>query len=332
MFWECGKLSACEQFPTGDHRGIFYKGASIKQKFAMISSPSHSKTPTSVSSTLNIWDEIATRYTQGFLTYPTDKLVAIGGVAAVIASSLKCQYLAGLWRSELTKQLLWSVIGTGQLSSLYIAPTWSWASIAGPAANIFAARSATAFHSYADDNSDLQHMNVRGKITDLIEVVDTKEETIADDPFGQVKDGLLKVKGKLVIGRLNHDPEDYYNMHILIGENETESDICIRVTWDHRSCIETLDKNQNWHLLPILHYLSPRGSRIIVQGIVLKHTGQIGGEYRRCGHFLFHEDKESHYQRTMEQARIAFNESGEGDKLEFTDDGNGGRDYTIVII
>jgi hypothetical protein len=64
----------------------------------------------------------------------TDKLVALSGVAQVIANSQSPphNYLAGLWKESLIHDLLWCVIaGHETRPSVFRAPSWSWASVEG---------------------------------------------------------------------------------------------------------------------------------------------------------------------------------------------------------
>lgn len=80
-----------------------------------------------------IWRNIVKAYTRCNLSYTSDKLVAIAGMAQVISRVTKCQYQVGLWRKDLEHQLLWKV----ELSSPAVArdgtrgPSWSWASVDG---------------------------------------------------------------------------------------------------------------------------------------------------------------------------------------------------------
>ncbi|KAL1643339.1 hypothetical protein SLS58_005010 [Diplodia intermedia] len=47
------------------------------------------------------------RYSSRCLTYPTDKLPAIAGLAVLASQTLKCEYIAGMWRRELEWALTW---------------------------------------------------------------------------------------------------------------------------------------------------------------------------------------------------------------------------------
>lgn len=79
----------------------------------------------------NTWKEIVTGYSGRELTFPTDKLVAISGIANEIQKQRpKDKYVFGSWRSDIREDLLWSG-QTAQskdsgLEGLHI-PSWSWA-------------------------------------------------------------------------------------------------------------------------------------------------------------------------------------------------------------
>ncbi|KAJ4026227.1 hypothetical protein NW752_001166 [Fusarium irregulare] len=80
------------------------------------------------------WMNIVEEYTKRDLTYATDKLPAISGVAEVWAQALDDSYLAGVWLSHLPGALLWTSAQPHkqpQQPAEYIAPTWSWASVVG---------------------------------------------------------------------------------------------------------------------------------------------------------------------------------------------------------
>ncbi|OCL02310.1 HET-domain-containing protein, partial [Glonium stellatum] len=77
-------------------------------------------------------------FTQLDLTFSSDRLPAISGLAAAYAKSTRYTYLAGLWKEDLPSALLWEFDHhsiskrTSCRYEQYYAPTWSWASITGP--------------------------------------------------------------------------------------------------------------------------------------------------------------------------------------------------------
>ncbi|KAI6083048.1 hypothetical protein F4821DRAFT_245538 [Hypoxylon rubiginosum] len=79
------------------------------------------------------WTEIVEDYSERKLTYDTDKLAAMSGVASEIQNMTGNEYFAGIWKEDLLSQLLWKVRDPEYSICIqpYTAPTWSWASING---------------------------------------------------------------------------------------------------------------------------------------------------------------------------------------------------------
>ncbi|KAI1742961.1 HET-domain-containing protein [Xylaria scruposa] len=87
-----------------------------------------------------LWMDIANRYSLKDMTYATDKLPALAGIAYLFSVKNLGRYLNGLWESTLVQDLFWAnswlfveeyhimVRRLGDSSM----PSWSWASVAGP--------------------------------------------------------------------------------------------------------------------------------------------------------------------------------------------------------
>jgi hypothetical protein len=77
------------------------------------------------------WCDIVKAYTECNLSYTSDKLVAIAGMAQMISRVTQCQYLAGLWRKDLEHHLLWKVESPSPAAVRdgTRGPSWSWASV-----------------------------------------------------------------------------------------------------------------------------------------------------------------------------------------------------------
>ncbi|PYH88056.1 HET-domain-containing protein, partial [Aspergillus ellipticus CBS 707.79] len=95
LFWECSELNACETFPDGLPPNNPARACSAEKKIRV--ERRHGK----------LWTRIVAQYTQSNLTFPTDKLVAISGVARIIEHALDDNYCAGLWRKSLVTDLSW---------------------------------------------------------------------------------------------------------------------------------------------------------------------------------------------------------------------------------
>ncbi|KAK4444751.1 heterokaryon incompatibility protein-domain-containing protein [Podospora aff. communis PSN243] len=87
-----------------------------------------------------VWRKTVMIFTSRQITYDSDKLPALSGVAKSLAAERPADggYIAGHWRSELPLSLLWRrgyMFGTKTPTSRpakYHAPSWSWASVNGP--------------------------------------------------------------------------------------------------------------------------------------------------------------------------------------------------------
>ncbi|XXH03771.1 hypothetical protein Hte_010177 [Hypoxylon texense] len=78
----------------------------------------------------DMWHRIVGTYSQRAMSRPEDKLPAISAVAAEFSKLSKDEYLAGLWRSNLARDLLWTTPDpTAHRPETWRAPTWSWASV-----------------------------------------------------------------------------------------------------------------------------------------------------------------------------------------------------------
>jgi hypothetical protein len=83
----------------------------------------------------HVWSRLVSEYSDRALTSLQDRLVAIAGLAEKHKLGLKDQYLAGLWKSDLPRALLWEQPPTfstepANRAAIYVAPSWSWASMA----------------------------------------------------------------------------------------------------------------------------------------------------------------------------------------------------------
>lgn len=164
IYWECRVSKACEAYPEGipeqflNHRTrawregeqIFNPGSRTTEQGNGMFIPtrtrrgSASSIAISSSDAQSFWSRTVERYMGCDMTYASDKLVAIAGLARKMQETTKEPYLAGLWRNEsLPQSLLWFVPASKQTDGRqsirypslgardYRAPSWSWASIDG---------------------------------------------------------------------------------------------------------------------------------------------------------------------------------------------------------
>lgn len=80
----------------------------------------------------HIWIEIVENYSDRILSLTEDRLPALAGIAERLNHIWRDEYLAGIWKSCLPKQLCWYRQRPDQLPlHPYQGPSWSWISIEG---------------------------------------------------------------------------------------------------------------------------------------------------------------------------------------------------------
>jgi Heterokaryon incompatibility protein (HET) len=132
---------------------------------------------------LERWVEIVERYTRLQLTYESDRLLAVSGLArrlSEISVLNSADYLAGLWRQQLPAQLLWFRLAWRDpvRRSPEVAPSWSWASVNAP----------VSFYPVKTLSKDFKILAASSRVV--------------SDPFGQVSHGRLVVQGRLCQGSM----------------------------------------------------------------------------------------------------------------------------------
>lgn len=82
-----------------------------------------------------MWNRLISAHSETKLTFLTDKLASISGIASAIVQRTSLEYVAGMWMPSLPANLLWlrSTLNGNPMArpSRKGAPSWSWASIDG---------------------------------------------------------------------------------------------------------------------------------------------------------------------------------------------------------
>ncbi|KAF2720461.1 HET-domain-containing protein, partial [Polychaeton citri CBS 116435] len=156
MFWECRCDTASEFLPCG------FPGKLGRQLSRL---PHESWN----------WSEIVDAYSGAVLTYSSDKLPALSGIARRQQEVINDGYLAGMWRTRLVKQLGWMHSSEPRPRPVWRSPTWSWASVDG--------LSQYWFYWDADDLCK----------TEYIEILEVSTCSTGPDPFGAVVSASLRI-------------------------------------------------------------------------------------------------------------------------------------------
>ncbi|KAF7505044.1 hypothetical protein GJ744_001498 [Endocarpon pusillum] len=250
IYWECFESSWWEECPDIEAVDLLWKDNSLKQRFGQASRDGRG---------LDVWNEITERYSGRKLTFSSDKLVALSGIAAQMTRPE--DYLAGLWKSGLPQSLLWYTNRPSYPILQYRAPSWSWASIDGEI-------------TYA--------AIYRGSI--VAEVLASTVST-NDGSFGPVTDGSLLMKGFVwraarILPRLRGSciSADKYCRSIPSAVN-------VHVFWDVvRGSSDSVVFQDNFFFLPVV--MREWGTEYMdLCGLVLEPTQDVKGRFRRVGSF-----------------------------------------------
>ena len=189
---ECGELDACETYPGGLPKSLRNARSGFKLDPDFEREIGQQDVYTYTKSDLKFlhrstWSSMIDKYSVTSLTKGEDKLVAISSIAKRRQSLLDDEYLAGLWRKNLPCQLSWSVNNHDPAYFLpltrprpYRAPSWSWASVDGQ------------MMSQAWANDDIF----------LITVSDAGVTPVGADSTGQIKDGFIRLNGRIFLADL----------------------------------------------------------------------------------------------------------------------------------
>ncbi|KAE8452046.1 hypothetical protein EG329_002211 [Mollisiaceae sp. DMI_Dod_QoI] len=158
---------------------------------------------TSRHSATRTWMEVVEYYSHQELTFGTDRLPALSGLAKIFHKVIDDRYLAGHWLSQLHYSLLWHVPPGGYSlsrpeASSFLAPSWSWASHLFPVAHMQWERLAV------------------NKC--YLEVLDHQVKTADSNPFGRItKDSQpsLRLRGPLVQAKLVlREKSGFYSLQV----------------------------------------------------------------------------------------------------------------------
>jgi hypothetical protein len=123
------------------------------------------------------------------LTYDSDKLIAVSGLARELKPIMKSAYHSGLWSDHLIHQIAWKVTIPSPSPSPEAdgtrGPSWSWAAVNGQVTM-----------PYWDANPVIDIWIL------LADVVSAHTVPVTDDEFGHVKEGILRIHGSLGVLKL----------------------------------------------------------------------------------------------------------------------------------
>ncbi|CAG5152967.1 uncharacterized protein ALTATR162_LOCUS2983 [Alternaria atra] len=152
IFWQCLECEADEGYPQGT------KGSEENLKSVV----TKSLVSPGESDVRKTWRTVLQRYTGCKLTYASDKLVAISGVGRLLAKASGDEFIAGMLKQDIWRDLLWSSQETLWSQNEDLArltndsPSFSWASVSQP----------TCYSFSLQDYSKRSHMDAKSIIVE----------------------------------------------------------------------------------------------------------------------------------------------------------------------
>jgi hypothetical protein len=209
------------------------------------------------------WTKMITQFTDCHLTYETDRLPAISGLARRMKPIFNCRYLAGLWELYLVPQLLWASYSSSKSkrTATYQAPTWSWASRIGKVVCKFSG-------NLPDQCITVRSVEVRTK--------DNHE-------MSQVIYGCLRLTGTLIPSSLQLKK---------VRSSDTEMSLVMRARQCFFDFIPDASDEVDETFMSARYYCLPMErspGELWVEGLVIKHSGRKG-QYQRVGYFSCYTD------------------------------------------
>lgn len=203
VFWECGTLRASEYFPNPIIDDAD-EDISLNGLMGMLRLSTRRAMNTIRFGNLHrhqakkilgeFWQQQITQYSTKDLTYSSDRLPALSGLAKMVQQYANDSYLAGLWRSTLLEGMTWYVDSNKDvfrpISRPHTAPSWSWSSVKRRIE--FAKLPEVPVEYWPGPEKRLSH-----RVLFMTEIIHASVNLTGKDATGQVSAGLLQVRGPL---------------------------------------------------------------------------------------------------------------------------------------
>lgn len=235
------------------------------------------------------WTEVVRDYSQANLTYGSDRLVALSGIAARQHGATGDQYLAGLWRASLLHDLLWFVSAeTMGYRPEWRAPTWSWASIDGKVS--FRGSHHSEMAPTATLANEQAGITFAASYKEYVQVLQAETKPSGPDVFGPVDSGVIIlscahiIRGTLSRGGCPEDLSSTVPFDTGLGVFPVDMDCWEADSWSGERVA---------YLVPVMTAPSENysGKPLVRQGkvcgLVLEKCSDSTDDFRRIGSFYF---------------------------------------------
>ncbi|KAE9368337.1 HET-domain-containing protein [Stipitochalara longipes BDJ] len=208
--WECSCLKASLRYPWDDKSSFYtevFNHGDARWRDAYSGTNMNARDDIEI-----LWQMMACKFMDRKLTFQSDVLPAISGMAKLAQQSTGDQYLAGLWKSTLLRGLLWESNWDQNYMTVrpreYLAPSWSWASIIG------------SIHCFRfnDSNNSVDLSNL-GPVQ-RPKIVEANTEPSGIDPFGRLRNGFIRLEGVLKIAQVRGPKQDTFSISLQVWDDE----------------------------------------------------------------------------------------------------------------
>ncbi|KAI1092051.1 HET-domain-containing protein [Rostrohypoxylon terebratum] len=286
VFWECCTTNCCETVPAGPLLTYITRSttgldamSSKSARFAWkrlidASSSGLREDRGLLTNLLSEWSTAVQAYSTCNLTYPSDKLIALSGLANDMSAILReldpkyGSYMAGMWKLTMPDSLLWKVKGPNHRPSPYRAPSWSWASVDGPL--------------------DLPPGKEKSNCP-LVEFLGAETFLPADEGINGVDKIKILLKGPLCIARglrIGKPANPSLNIRKVSSLHDLDAGLPIHATLDPIRIILDDLQDQYDEVFTLLFWTHPypQLSRIVTGGLALVPIDESRIMYRRVGY------------------------------------------------
>jgi hypothetical protein len=274
LIWECKERLWCEcqgielgrDWDSGKHDGNFkLDHARVLEK------------TDNAGERFKQWTMIVDQYTSRSLTFDSDRLPALSGVARRLHLPSMGRYLAGIYEHTLPHALLWAT-GTGIVEKgwrkrrpdEWRAPTWSWASV-----------EAECGCGPGEDTAEA-----------VCEILDVQCSLLTEDSYGRVSDGHLRLRAPcftapLVYSKLADDGSQYYDLRVGNVDSRMQEDVPL----NESDTTDYLENGSEVLVAVVERDIEPRkANRRWFTGLAFRPSLRAEGAFERIGRFTHFEE------------------------------------------
>ena len=179
MVFECQNVLTCEcevHRSLDESKKFTYQPMTLRNRLPYVRG-----TDQTLSSMNDFWLDVTSTYSSLKLTIESDRLPALSGLASRLSHQFGATYLAGLWKEDLPRQLLWRCAETEKRSQVLHSPTWSWASIIKPCVTY----------------GDVQWRR-RFRVDSRVQILEAQCVVSGENEFGAVNSGYITLSAATV--------------------------------------------------------------------------------------------------------------------------------------